>query len=428
MKFQEDTPDPEEPVRAEEPFSGEPSLPDDFTLLGEISHLSRARRRRAQRVLVPPGAGERAALLADLSRRAFPSLDFFLLALLSGAILGAAYLLDMRTNSQALFLLGLLAAPTLTPWVGLTLAAVTGSWRFFSQTLLGLLAAALLIFLSAAAAGFVGRLWLPLAPFFQSNIRSHLWWLDLFLVALGAAWLAAAFVRSEQRPVLPGVIIAYGLFMPLSASGFGLGIGAAEIFQNGLLVFLTHLALATLTGSILLAVLRFKPARAAGYLLPVLIGLLAVAGLVIWTGLTAAIRDAITSSRRLPATPIALVSLTPGSSPTPSRTATQAPSATPTPAPSLEPAPSYAVITSPAGGGALVRTEPGSGTVIIALLNGTVVQVLPEVQEVGTAAWARIRMEDGVEGWVLQSVLTAATLTPSSTPSPTLTPTFTPTP
>jgi hypothetical protein len=426
MSFPEESPKPEAPdpseefTPAQETFPEEPILPEGFTPLGETVRLPRARRRRAHRMLVPPGADERATLLDNLARRAFPSFEFFLFALLCGAVLGAAYLLD----SPALLLLGVLLAPLLTPWVGLTLATLIGSWRFFFLTLGGLLVASLLVFLAGALAGLTGRLWLPL-PLFHANIHSHLWWLDLFVVALGAALLVITFVHSEQKPVLPSIMLAYGLFLPLSAAGIGLGIGAAQLWPDGVLVFLVHFALAMLVGGIVLAALRFKPVRAIGYLLPFMIGLLSLAALVTFTGLVAIIRDEILSTRWLATstpTALALPSITataPIQTSTPSPTF--APSATPLPTDTLEPTPSYAIITSPEFNGANVRTEPGIGTIIIILQNGSLVQVLPEIEPFGSATWVRVRLADNTEGWVLQTVLTATTLTP--TPTFTLTPT-----
>ncbi len=274
----EEQPKPAEPTSSEETaseevvFPEEPILPEDFTPLGGAGRLPRARRRRAHRMLVMPGADERAAILDSLARRAFPSFEFFLFALLCGAVLGAAYLMD----SPALLLLGILLAPLLTPWVGMTLAIQTGSWRFFFLTLGGVLVASLLVFLTGALAGLAGHLWLPL-PLSQASFHSHLWWPDLFLVVLGAVLLTISFVRSEQKPVLPSIMLAYGLFLPLSAGGVGLGIGAASIWPNGVLVFLVHLALATLVAGITLAALRFKPAKASGIILPIIIGLLCLA-------------------------------------------------------------------------------------------------------------------------------------------------------
>jgi SH3-like domain-containing protein len=70
-----------------------------------------------------------------------------------------------------------------------------------------------------------------------------------------------------------------------------------------------------------------------------------------------------------------------------------------------------------------VRTEPVVGTVIITLLNGSVVQVLNDVKDVNGSTWVRIRMENNEEGWVLQDVLKATTRTlPTFTLIPTRTP------
>src|SRR5512136_1209256 len=290
----EETSSPEETPSTEEPVFEEEVLPEGFTPLDGNSRLPRARRRRARRMLVAPSAGERAALMDNLARRASPSFEFFLFAFLGGIILGAAYLLD----SPALLLLGILVAPLLTPWVGLTLSIQTGSWRFFFLTLTSLLVASLLVFFSGVLAGWAGHLWLPL-PLFHANIHSHLWWPDLFLVVLGAALLTISFTRSENKPILPSIMLAYGLFLPLSAGGVGMGIGDARIWPYGVLVFLVHLALAMLVSGIALAAMHFKPAKVGGYLLPIMFGLLSLAALVYFTGLTEIIRNGIITARRV---------------------------------------------------------------------------------------------------------------------------------
>jgi hypothetical protein len=421
MDLPEETSKQEEPAPSEEVFPKEPILPEGFTPIGDLAHLPRARRRRAQRMLVPPAADERAALLDDLARRAVPSFEFFLFAFLCGAVLGAAYLL----NAPALLLLGILLAPLLTPWVGLMLAAVTGSWRFFFLTLGGLLVAGALVFLTGALAGLAGHLWDNL-PFYYARIHAQLWWPDLLVVALGAALLAISFVRSEQKPFLASVMLAYGLFLPVSAAGIGLGIGkdigGVALWPNGLLVFLVHLALAMLVGGFVLVVLHFKPMKASGYLLPIFIGLLSLMALVVFTGLVTFIRDGITDARRIPPTPTTLI--LPSASPTvfqtPTPTPTSVPSATLLPTPTFQPTPVYAMITSISGGGALMRAEPGTGTPITAISNGVLVQVLSGIESDGTRTWVRIRVNN-VEGWVLQTVLTATTPTPPTVPTTTVT-------
>jgi hypothetical protein len=422
MTLPEESPKPEDPGYSEETFPAEPVLPEGFMPIGTTGSLTRARRRRAQRMLVPPGASERATLLDDLAQRAFPSFEFFLFAFLCGVILGAAYLL----NAPALLLLGLLLAPLLTPWVGLVLATVTGSWRFFILTLSGLLVADMLVFLTGALAGYAGRVWLPM-PLENAYIHSHFWWEDFFIVALGAALLAISFVRSEKKPVLPSIMLAYGLFLPLSAAGVGLGIGAADfwpvgIWPVGVQVSFVYLALAMLVGGIVLVALRFKPVKISGYLLPVLIGLLSVAALITLTGLDTFIRDGINATRRIEPTPTILnLSVTATASRTWTPVPTHTPSTTPSITLTVQPTPAYAIITSPSGGGALVRTEAGGGSVLKTLNNGFTVEVLPEIKSVNGQVWVLIKIEN-VEGWVLQTVLTATIVTPTPNPS------FTPTP
>jgi hypothetical protein len=434
MNFPKEPPGSEEPGTwpdyspAQATFPEETILPEGFTPLGGTASQPRNRRRRAQRVLIPPGAGERAAFLDNLARRAFPSFEFFLFAIFAGAVLGIAYLLD----SPPLLLLGILLAPLLTPWVGLSLSIMTGSWRFFFQTLTSLLVAALLVFLTGMLAGLAGHLWKPL-PLFHANFHSHLWWPDLLFVVLGAALLTIAFIRSENKPVVPSIMLAYALFLPLSAGGVGLGLGVAPIWPNGALVSLVHLALSLLVGGLTLAILRFKPHRAGGYLLPVMLGLLSLVALVYYTGLPQAIRSGILATRRSAATPTVLV--VPSTTPAATQTATFAspstPSSTFTPVDSPtntatpEPIPAYALISAPAQyGGATVRSLPGVGSAIVVLANGNLVQVLPELQSVNGLNWVHIRMDNGVEGWVLKDVLSAttrtfpipATLTPTAMP------------
>jgi SH3-like domain-containing protein len=111
------------------------------------------------------------------------------------------------------------------------------------------------------------------------------------------------------------------------------------------------------------------------------------------------------------ATPIVFQTSTP--------TPTRVPSATQSLTPTIQPTPAYAVIDAdPKYGGAVVRSEPGTGrgNQLDILNNGSIVQVLAEIQSVGSETWVRIRVNN-LEGWVLQSVLTATALTPSPVPA-----------
>jgi hypothetical protein len=292
---------------------------------------------------------------------------------------------------------------------------------------------------------------------------SRLWWPDLIVMALGAILLTVSFVRSESKPYLPSVVVAYELFMPLSASGFGVGNGIGDLWPHGMLVFVVHLAWATIFGLITLAVLRFRPLSGLGYIFAIG-GFAAVIMTVYWlTNVPAVQPDQPTIETALPAATSTLeplpsetpeviappsatsgVLLPTGNQSTPDEvSATTAGTITPVPltlditlpvtetrtsTPEPEPTPIYAVIRAREGGGAYIRKDPG-GNVLATIENGAIVQVLNGTQEFNGVTWIHVlatRNDIRVEGWIIQSVLETATPVPNWEPSQT--PTLTPTP
>jgi len=417
----------------------------------------RARRRRRGQLVIPRDAEGRAALIQSLAHRAHPTYELFVFALLCGAILGLGYFFD----SQAVLIFGILLAPLLTPWIGLLLSALTGSPRFFFETFAALLISSALIFLSGLLAGFAVRAFLP-RTLNEAFLHSQLWWLDLIVLALAAVILTVSFVRSEDKPFLPSIMLAYELFLPLSASGFGLGSGVAGIWPNGMLVFLVHFAWAGLFGMLTLIALRFLPTNLNGFVFSTGSLLIFVALLVfLMTGgnwklpsmlLQPSVPTAVpmlpTLALNLPATstegsfvqtsPTPLIETSTPVPLTPATLATLAvtlPQAdTPTFTLTIQPTPVYARIDATQANGANLRVSP-NGKFIIELDNGTIVEVQPDTQDVNGVIWAHviaIRNNQRYDGWILQSVLAIATpvplWNPSSTPVDTETPTITSTP
>jgi hypothetical protein len=394
--------------------------------------------------MFPNNAEGRAAVVAGLARRAYPTYEFFIFALLSGAVLGLGFLLD----SPAVLLFGILLAPLMVPWVGMVLAMISGSARFFIETLVSILITVLLVFLSGLLSGFASRAFGPMT-FNNAFIHSQLWVAWLVVLAAGSALLVVSFVRSEEKPFLPSVMLAYSLFTPISAAGFGLGSGVDGLWPNGLLVFGVHLSLATLVGLIVFLAMRFRP-TAAGYALTGVSTAAIIAALVLLMapGSTGPKQTSLidpTATQEVEPSPelvVAAVSttavptratLTPRvHTPTPSSispspvalslVATLPASETPTITLTIEPTPVFARISSDTGGGVNLRRTP-NGTYIATLDNGSIVEVLPDVQELSGTPWAHvIAVRNGVrmEGWILQSVLITATPVADWQPSATV--------
>lgn len=425
-------------------FSETPSQPHPEGTQEFVS--ARARRRRAlRRAQFPTDEAGRAELFAHLIRRAFPSYELFVFSLVSGAILGLGYLF----NAQALLFFGILVAPLLTPWIGVTLSIVAGALRLFLQTFTALLISAVILFFGAWLTGFASRPFQPIT-LNEAFLHSRLWWYDLVALTIGAVLITVSFVRSEDRPYLPSALLAYELFLPLSAAAFGLGsgVGLGEIWPQGLFVFFVHMAWATVFGLLTLFFLRFYPTAFGGFVFTGLIAALLIAVIVIYTdfgnwigiqtGLTLPTPVAVIESTATPsaipsttsspetkqetaviAAPTSTASRTVSDSATPAiLPATETPTATVT----AEATPILAVVRAAEGGGAFVREQPG-GQALITLANGATVTIVPnDFQDVNGVIWIHVvaRVEERqVEGWILQTLLQTATPIADWQPSPT---------
>jgi uncharacterized membrane protein len=401
----------------------------------EIDRLSPARRRRARRRLLNTlDADERASYIETIARRASPSFDFFLFSLLSGAILGVALLID----SPYLILLGVLLAPLMTPVVGISVGTILGAPRQFGRSLGGLAVGSFLVLLVGALAGFAARIWLPL-ELLQARLASQLAWPPFIVIGIGAVLTAATMVREKYNPAIPSVSLAYGLYLPLSAAGFGLGSGEPFLWPDGVVVYAVHLSWAAILGAITLGVMGFRPQSIFGYSLGGAVALLAVILIIAFGGAGAAVTGQIALPTAVPTntsipTPTqtgTATSAPPSGTPTPSSTVSPTTSLTPTI--SQTPTPVQAIVQAQEGFTGVVLRDAPNGTILLSLLNGTLVQYLPdEPVNLNGAIWVKVvDLETGTEGWILESLLVTATppagaptLAATQTPAPqTLTPT-----
>jgi hypothetical protein len=85
------------------------------------------------------------------------------------------------------------------------------------------------------------------------------------------------------------------------------------------------------------------------------------------------------------------------------------------------PTPVYALVEAGEGGGIAMRAEPG-GALVTTLLNGILVEVISDVEQLANRNWVRVRAvtaSSTFEGWVLQDSLRLATPAPTWIPSAT---------
>jgi hypothetical protein len=392
-------------------------IPDDPDLMPP------ARRRRARRLLAPLEADERAIVLDQLRQRTSPSFDFFLFSIISGII----FCLGLMLDSPILLVLGAIFAPLMAPMIGLSLATVVGSYKFFARSLVGFAIGSIMVFVVGVGAGLLGRIWMP-GSLSQAYLNAELSAINFIVLTIGAVLTAATMVHHERSPAAPSVALAYTLYLPLVAAGFGLGSGVPHLFPDGLIVFVIHLAWGVLLGAITLAILGFRPLTILGYTLGGVVTLIGLA-LVVGVGAYSTTLGWFGSPLAVPTyTPTATYTLTPippvpptatyTSTPVPptlTPTITLTPTRTPTPTETSTPTtmPVYARIGPESG--ATIRTGPGfdSPPVYPAVIQGTLVQLLAYAQDKNGLTWVQVRVvEDDRRGWILQSLLLIATPEP----------------
>jgi hypothetical protein len=428
------------------------SLPTSEPIPFPEDELPPARRRRQRRLVLPEPENQRARLLDELGLRLTPGLEFFLSALLSGALFGLGLLLD----APALVILAVLLAPFMGPALGPALAAAAGSTSFLMRSLGWLLSAGLIYFLTGTLAGIVARI-LPPPGAIQAAQHLRLDWSGLLLLTVGVVVTLYLMLRGgQQKPLVSSVAVAYTLFLPLGAAGFALTAGLGGLpgglyggWLDGLLVFAAHLAWSALCGSLVLAALGLRPIAAPGYLLGLFYLIVCLLGALPFfippaaaapvsesesnplTGDTGAATAALIASETPPPptpnpvrstaaptlSPVPLASVTPAFSPTVTPTAsptrTLVPTHTPTITVTPQATPVWARINAKGGDGAFIRVEPQySADIVIALLNGSIVEVLPDVVDDKGTLWIKVRTADGKEGWIVRSLLATATPAP----------------
>jgi hypothetical protein len=389
------------------------NLPRSEIYPDDPEQLPPARRRRAKRLLAPLDADERAVYLDSLARRTTPSFDFFLFSFLSGVVLGLGLLLD----SPVILVLGAVLAPLMAPLVGLAFGTVIGSIKFFLRSLVGLLIGSGIIFGTGYAAGYISHIWNPGEGFYQSYFHTQIAWPHFVLLFAGALLTTVVMVKTERASIASSVALAYALYIPMAAAGFGLGLGEYHLITDGLVIFTVHLAWAVLFSTVTMALLGFRPLTIFGYTFG---GAMTMAGIVVLVGLMGAgavfgAQVAVPTLTPTPThtkTPTLTVTASPTLTLTPTATLTStltpSPTSTRTPTATVTPTPVFAVINAgvEAQGAHLRETAGFDGRSLKTLINDTLVEILPVVVDVEGFTWQHVRVPDsGEEGWILSTLL-----------------------
>jgi uncharacterized membrane protein len=379
-----------------------------------------SRRRRRKRVVIPDGNEERTSFLQTLVHQTSPSFDFFLFSIFSGFVLGIAILF----NEPPLYILAALACPFMAPVVGLSLASVLGSFRFFVRTLSGLFFGSLIIFLVGLFTGFLSQIWHieTVSSAFSYVVFN---WYDFAVLAAGAVFSVVQLVRNPtQKPLVPSVALAYELYLPIGIAGFGLTSYTPGLWPDGLIVFIVYLAAAALIGTITFFIFGLRPRNAFGITLGTTLLLIGIAALTGFGGFETALTTQLalptysptpTSTFTATFTPTLTSTLTPTQTLTPTPTNTLIPTKTPTLTVSPQPTPFWAQVYASGDSGALIREEPGFDKLVkTSVLNGMLVEILPGHDEVtlGGGVWVYVRTTQGIEGWIMRALLITSTPTP----------------
>jgi hypothetical protein len=364
---------------------------------------------------------ERAIVLDQVRRRTSPSFDFFLFSVIAGIIFSVGIMLD----SPVVLVLGAILAPLMAPVIGLSLATVVGSYKFFARSLVALAIGSIMVFVVGYGAGILGQVWVP-ASLNQAYSNAELSVISFIVLTVGAVFTAATMAHHERSPAAPSVALAYTLYLPLIAAGFGLGSGMPHLFPDGLVVFAINLAWGVLLGAITLAILGFRPMTILGYTLGgvvILIGLATILGVgaysttLGWYGAPLAV-PTYTPTATYTLTPVPPTATKTATPVPPTLTPTVTPTQTLTPTPTQTSTPTTVPVYARIGPeqGALIRTGIGFDTPIVypPVMQGTLVLLLGEAVDKDGYSWIHVRViEDGREGWILETLLLIATPEPN---------------
>lgn len=225
------------------------------------------RRKRARRYLeldrafdrfvdAMPSLSEtrRTDVVGDMRQASVPSIDFFVLIVLSAVI--ASF--GLMQNSAAVIIGAMLVAPLMSPILSMAMGMVVGEFDIITSgieaTIKGVVLAIIVGILAVIVSPIDG-------PTSEILARTEPNLLDLMVALASGAAAGYALSRKEVAAALPGVAIAAALVPPLCVVGYSIGTADLGNAGGALLLFVTNLVAIVFAASITFLLLGFHPPR-----------------------------------------------------------------------------------------------------------------------------------------------------------------------
>ena len=372
----------------------------------------------------------RRIFVEKLEERFSINFEYIILNFVVSILLTIAFL----TNQFSFVILALLIAPQIIPIYSAALGITLGSYPFLRKAIASLFFAALITFSLGLFSGFISTQINITNGSFWSNFEGYQW-ANSILIFIGLLFAFAIIIRNPKQSIsVANVAIAYIFYLPLFVAG--ISIFRKDLFNTQIAInsFIVQFLFAIFLGVIILFISRVR-AKGKKVNLPIVFILIVIIGTIYFlispnngpennlsvlpiytkspTVLVATnTRQMNVGSATLPlptlnfpevsatnilAVPTLLIP------PTYTSTVTLTPLATPV----------WAEIRALESNGVNVRSDPGyNGRIVSTILNGTLVEVLSEVEVVDNITWVHIRLPDQTEGWIVRDFLI------SSTPAP----------
>ncbi|HIH18621.1 TPA: DUF389 domain-containing protein [Candidatus Micrarchaeota archaeon] len=195
---------------------------------------------------------EKKEVLAQISAGSNPSIDYFVMLVISALIAS----IGLLTNSVAAIIGAMLVSPLLLPVIGISLGAVKGDLKLF-RTAVEAEAKGIAIVLVLVT---VLTLVVPNAAVTSEILlRTHPTPLDLIIALASGAAAAYALSKKSIGAALPGVAIAVAIMPPICVVGIGFALRMPEVALGSALTFVANIVAINFAASAVFWFMNFSP-------------------------------------------------------------------------------------------------------------------------------------------------------------------------